>query len=178
MPKIDELGYNAIQMMAVMEHPYYGSFGYHVSNFFAPSSRFGSPEELKYLVNEAHKRGIAVILDVVHSHAVKNLAEGLNRFDGTDHQYFHPGGRGEHSGWDSMLFDYGKWEVQQFCFRIWPTGSADFTSTAIALTALTSMLYMHHGDGVNLEHGDDYFKNMVEPDISLPVPGYGSWCTA
>ncbi|MEL7342746.1 MAG: alpha-amylase family glycosyl hydrolase, partial [Bacteroidota bacterium] len=108
LPRIHALGYNAIQMMAVQEHPYYGSFGYHVSNFFAPSSRFGTPEDLKALIDKAHNMGIAVIMDIVHSHAVKNLAEGLNEFDGSDDQYFHPGGRGEHDGWDSKLFNYGK----------------------------------------------------------------------
>ncbi|HXA02878.1 MAG TPA: alpha-amylase family glycosyl hydrolase, partial [Cytophagaceae bacterium] len=101
--RIKDLGYNTIQLMAVMEHPYYGSFGYHVSNFFAPASRFGTPEDLKYLVNKAHGMGLTMIMDIVHSHAVKNIAEGINEFDGTDHQYFHPGGRGYHSGWDSKL---------------------------------------------------------------------------
>src|SRR5213076_1399079 len=96
LPRIAALGYNAIQLMAVMEHPYYGSFGYHVSNFFAVSSRFGTPEELKELVDTAHGMGLKVIMDLVHSHAVKNLFEGLNRFDGTDFQYFHAGDRGEH----------------------------------------------------------------------------------
>src|SRR5690606_26276074 len=114
LPRIHELGYNAIQLMAIQEHPYYGSFGYHVSNFFAPSNRFGPPEDLKELVNTAHKMGIAVIIDLVHSHAVKNIAEGLNEFDGSDDQYFHPGGRGYHSQWDSKLFNYGRKEVLQF----------------------------------------------------------------
>jgi 1,4-alpha-glucan branching enzyme len=114
LPRVKELGYNCIQLMAVAEHPYYGSFGYHVSNFFAPSSRFGTPDELKSLVNTAHKMGIAVIMDIVHSHAVKNEAEGLNNFDGSGHQYFHEGGKGYHEGWDSKLFDYGKEEVERF----------------------------------------------------------------
>ncbi|MFK7972433.1 MAG: alpha-amylase family glycosyl hydrolase [Bacteroidia bacterium] len=164
LPKVDELGYNAIQMMAVMEHPYYGSFGYHVSNFFAPRSNFGTPEDLKYLINEAHSRGIAVILDIVHSHAVKNMAEGLNRFDGTDHHYFHAGGRGEHSGWDSMLFDYGKWEVQEFLLSNLSYWMREFHFDGFRFDGVTSMLYMHHGDGVSFGHGDDYFKNMVEWD--------------
>ena len=114
LPRIHRLGYNCVQLMAVQEHPYYGSFGYHVSSLFAPSSRFGTPEDLKYLVNRAHELGIAVIMDIVHSHVVKNFAEGLTLFDGSDDQYFHPGGRGEHSGWDSKLFNYGKKEVRQF----------------------------------------------------------------
>ena len=72
LPRIKKDGYNAIQVMAIAEHPYYGSFGYHVSNFYAPSSRFGTPEELKELIDAAHEMGIAVIMDIVHSHAVKN----------------------------------------------------------------------------------------------------------
>jgi 1,4-alpha-glucan branching enzyme len=114
LPRIKNLGYNAIQMMAIQEHPYYGSFGYHVSNFFAPSSRSGTPEDLKLLIRAAHREGIAVILDVVHSHTVKNVVEGLNEFDGSDSQYFHPGSRGEHPQWDSKIFDYGKTEVLRF----------------------------------------------------------------
>jgi len=95
-PRIKKAGYNAIQLMAIQEHPYYGSFGYHVSSFYAPSSRFGTPEELKNLISTAHSMGIAVIMDLVHSHTVKNLNEGLNLFDGTENQYFHAGARGEH----------------------------------------------------------------------------------
>ena len=114
LPRIIEAGYNAIQLMGIQEHPYYGSFGYHVSSFFAPSSRFGTPSELKHLIDEAHKNGIAVIIDLVHSHAVKNEVEGLAKFDGTDYQYFHSGEKGKHIAWDSMLFDYGKTEVLHF----------------------------------------------------------------
>jgi len=113
-PHISDLGYNTIQLMAVQEHPYYGSFGYHVSNFFAPSSRFGSPEDLKYLIDKAHGLNLAVIMDIVHSHSIKNLAEGLNQFDGTDHQYFHSGSKGNHPQWDSKCFNYGKEEVTRF----------------------------------------------------------------
>jgi len=122
LPRIAADGYNVVQLMAVMEHPYYGSFGYHVANLFAASSRFGTPEDLKFLINEAHRRGIAVLLDIVHSHAVKNEAEGLADFDGSGNLYFHKGERGNHPGWDSKLFDYGRPEVQQFLLsnlRFW-----------------------------------------------------------
>ena len=108
LPRIKKAGYNTIQLMAIQEHPYYGSFGYHVSNYFAPSSRFGTPSDLKSLVNSAHKLGLRVILDIVHSHSVKNEEEGLSRFDGTLNQYFYPGKRGMHEAWDSRVFDYGK----------------------------------------------------------------------
>ncbi|WP_018617071.1 alpha amylase C-terminal domain-containing protein [Segetibacter koreensis] len=163
LPRIKEGGYNAIQLMAVMEHPYYGSFGYHVSNFFAPSSRFGTPEDLKYLVNKAHSLGITAIMDIVHSHAVKNLAEGLNEFDGTDHQYFHSGGRGYHEGWDSKLFDYGKWEVKKFLLsnvRYW---LEEFHFDGYRFDGVTSMLYFHHGY-TSFDHYDKYFKEGVDWD--------------
>ena len=114
LPRIVSLGYNAVQLMAIMEHPYYASFGYHVSNFYAVSSRFGTPEELKELIDTAHGMSLLVIMDLVHSHAVKNLNEGLNRLDGTEHQYFHAGLKGEHIAWDSLCFDYSKYEVQRF----------------------------------------------------------------
>ena len=108
LPRVKALGYNTIQIMAIMEHPYYGSFGYQVSSFFAASSRFGMPSDLKRLIDTAHQMGIAVLLDVIHSHAVKNTAEGINEFDGTDYQFFHVGGRGEHSAWGTKLFNYNK----------------------------------------------------------------------
>ena len=114
LPRIKEDGYNCIQIMAIQEHPYYGSFGYHVSSFFAPSSRFGTPEELKALIDEAHCLGIAVIMDIVHSHAVKNEIEGLGNLAGDPNQYFYPGDRHEHPAWDSLCFDYGKDEVIHF----------------------------------------------------------------
>ena len=163
LPRIKAGGYNAIQLMAVMEHPYYGSFGYHVSNFFAPSSRFGTPEDLKHLVDTAHSMGISVIMDVVHSHAVKNRAEGLNEFDGSDGQYFHSGSRGYHEGWDSKLFDYGKWEVKKFLLsnvRYW---LEEFHFDGYRFDGVTSMLYMHHGH-TEFDHYDKYFKEGVDWD--------------
>ena len=108
LPRIASDGYNAIQIMAIQEHPYYGSFGYHVSSFYAASSRFGTPDDLKRLIDDAHSRGIAVIMDIVHSHAVKNEVEGLGRFDGSPDMYFHGNERREHPAWDSLCFDYGK----------------------------------------------------------------------
>ncbi|MEL6251241.1 MAG: alpha amylase C-terminal domain-containing protein [Bacteroidota bacterium] len=164
LPRIKKLGYNAIQMMAVQEHPYYGSFGYHVSNFFAPSSRFGTPEDLKSLVNTAHKMGIAVIMDIVHSHAVKNFAEGLNELDGSDDHYFHPGGRGEHDGWDSKLFNYGKEEVQRFLLSNVAYWLEEFHFDGFRFDGVTSILYFHHGEMVSFDHYDKYFKDGAEWD--------------
>ncbi len=147
LPKVKKLGYNALQIMAIMEHPYYGSFGYQVSNFFAPSTKFGSSTELKELINEAHKIGIAVFLDLVHSHAVKNEGEGLFRFDGTDYQYFHSGGRGNHPTWDTKLFDYGKNEVIHFLLSNLKYWLEVFHFDGFRFDGVTSMLYHDHGLG-------------------------------
>jgi 1,4-alpha-glucan branching enzyme len=166
LPRIQAAGYNTIQLMAVMEHPYYGSFGYHVSNFFAPSSRFGTPEELKSLINTAHEMGIAVIMDIVHSHAVKNINEGLNEFDGSDHQYFHPGPKGYHEGWDSKLFDYGKTEVKQFLLsniRYW---LEEFHFDGFRFDGVTSIIYYHHGL-ISFDSASKYFDEGVDPDAVL-----------
>ncbi|TAF77837.1 MAG: 1,4-alpha-glucan-branching enzyme [Bacteroidetes bacterium] len=164
LPRIKKLGYNTIQLMAIAEHPYYGSFGYHVSNYFAPSSRFGTPEELKMLVNEAHSLGIAVIMDIVHSHAVKNFDEGLNQFDGSDYQYFHEGGKGYHDQWDSRLFDYGKWEVKQFLLSNLKYWMDDFHFDGFRFDGITSMLYYHHGIFESFDHYDKYFKFQTDWD--------------
>jgi 1,4-alpha-glucan branching enzyme len=166
LPYIAHLGYNSIQMMAVMEHPYYGSFGYHVSNFFAASSRFGTPEDLKYLINKAHQLGISVILDIIHSHAVKNIHEGLNEFDGSEDQYFHAGQRGYHEGWDSKLFDYGKKEVLQFLLsniRYW---LEEYHFDGFRFDGVTSILYNHHGH-INFDQVEKYFNEGVDHDAVL-----------
>lgn len=166
LPRIRDLGYNTIQLMAVQEHPYYGSFGYHVSNLFSVSSRFGTPEDFKNLVNTAHNMGIAVIIDLVHSHSVKNFAEGLNDFDGSGHQYFHEGGRGYHNQWDSKLFDYGKKEVQQILLsnvRFW---IEVYHIDGYRFDGITSMLYHHHGEFVDFDHYDKYFVDGVDQDAA------------
>lgn len=147
LPRIADLGYNTVQLMGVQEHPYYGSFGYQVSNFFAVSSRFGTPEDLKRLIDDAHGRGIAVVMDLVHSHAVKNELEGLSRFDGTYDQYFYQGKRGEHNLWNSRCFDYGKNEVLSFLLsncKYWLDG---FRFDGFRFDGITSMLYWDHGLG-------------------------------
>jgi 1,4-alpha-glucan branching enzyme len=164
LPRIARAGYNALQLMAVMEHPYYASFGYHVSSFFAVSSRFGTPEQLKALVDEAHGLGIRVIMDLIHSHAIKNVLEGLAWFDGTDHQYFHAGARGEHFAWDSMCFDYGKHEVLRFLLsnvRFW---LEEFRMDGFRLDGVTSMMYHDHGHGRAFTSYDDYFSGNVDDD--------------
>ncbi len=157
-------GYNAVQLMAIQEHPYYGSFGYHVSNFFAASSRFGTPEELKELIDTAHGMGLLVLMDIVHSHAVKNIYDGLNLLDGTDHQYFHSGPRGQHPSWDSLLFDYSKWEVLRFLLsnvRFW---LEEYGFDGFRFDGVTSMMYLDHGLGKPFTSYDDYLRFGLDED--------------
>ena len=158
LPRIKKAGYNTIQLMAIMEHPYYGSFGYQVSNFFAASSWFGKPEDLKYLVNTAHAMGIRVLLDVVHSHAVRNTAEGINMFDGTTWQFFHDGNKGEHPAWGTKCFDYGKTGVLHFLLsnlKFWMT---EYHFDGFRFDGVTSMLYHDHGLGTDFNTNDKYFS--------------------
>lgn len=164
LPRIARLGYNVVQLMAVQEHPYYGSFGYHVSSFFAPCNRFGTPEDLKYLIDTAHGLGIAVLLDVVHSHAVKNVAEGLNNFDGSGGQYFKAGERDSfHPDWDSCLFDYGRSEVLEFLLSNLRWWLEEFHFDGFRFDGVTSMLYVHHGHEPFTDLGC-YFNTMVNID--------------
>jgi len=164
LPRIAAAGYNTLQLMAVQEHPFYGSFGYQVSNFFAASSRFGTPEDLKALVDAAHGAGIAVIMDIVHSHAVSNEVEGLSRFDGTLHQYFHDLPRGRHAAWDSRCFDYGKIQVLHFLLsncRFWLD---EYRVDGFRFDGVTSMLYLDHGLEKSFLSYDDYFNPNVDED--------------
>ena len=158
LPRIAADGYNAIQIMAIQEHPYYGSFGYHVSNFYAPSSRFGTPEELKELIDAAHELGIAVIMDIVHSHAVKNELEGLGRLDGSYDQYFYGDGRREHPAWDSLCFDYGKNEVMHFLLSNCKYWLDEFHFDGFRFDGVTSMLYYNHGLGQAFGGYEDYYN--------------------
>lgn len=164
LPKIDASGYNAIQLMAVPEHPYYGSFGYHVSSFFAPSSRFGTPDEFRSLIDSAHARGIRVLIDIIHSHCVKNEVEGLSRFDGTLHQFFHDGPAGYHPLWDSRCFDYGKRMVQKFLLsniRYW---MEEFKVDGFRFDGVTSIIFKDHGIGRSFQSYQDYFKEDVDEE--------------
>ncbi len=158
LPRIAADGYNAIQIMAIQEHPYYGSFGYHVSSFFAASSRFGTPDDLKALIDEAHKLGIAVIMDIVHSHAVKNEVEGLGLFDGSSNQYFYGDHRREHPAWDSLCFDYGKHEVLHFLLSNCKYWLDEYHFDGFRFDGVTSMLYYNHGLGQAFGSYDDYYN--------------------
>lgn len=158
LPRIAQLGYNCIQVMAIQEHPYYGSFGYHVSNFFAASSRFGTPDELKQLIDAAHEQGIAVIMDIVHSHSVKNEVEGLANFAGDPNQYFYPGERREHPAWDSLCFDYGKNEVIHFLLSNCKYWLEEYKFDGFRFDGVTSMLYYSHGLGESFTQYEDYYN--------------------
>ncbi len=158
LPRVIKDGYNCIQIMAIQEHPYYGSFGYHVSSFFAPSSRFGTPEELKALIDAAHKQGVAVIMDIVHSHAVKNEVEGLGNLAGDPNLYFYPGERHEHPAWDSLCFDYGKDDVLHFLLSNCKYWLEEFHFDGFRFDGVTSMLYYSHGLGEAFTNYADYFN--------------------
>lgn len=164
LPRIAKAGYNCIQIMAIQEHPYYGSFGYHVSNFFAASSRFGTPEELKELIDEAHGLGIAVIMDLVHSHAVKNTKEGLGLFDGTKHLYFHEGARREHVAWDSLCFDYHKENVLHFLLSNCKFWLDEYKFDGFRFDGVTSMLYNSHGLNEDFNGYDSYYNGNQDGD--------------
>lgn len=167
LPRVIKAGYNTLQLMAIQEHPYYGSFGYHVSNFFAASSRFGDPEDLKALIDEAHKHGIAVIMDLVHSHSVKNEIEGLGLFDGDPYQYFHRGDRREHISWDSLCFDYGKDHVLHFLLsncRFW---IEEYNFDGFRFDGVTSMLYYDHGLSRAFTNYDMYFDGAQDGDAII-----------
>ena len=165
LPRIRDLGYNAIQIMAVQEHAYYGSFGYHVTNFFAVSSRCGTPEELKAMIDEAHRLGIVVLMDIVHSHASKNAQDGINMFDGSDHQYFHSGGAGYHWMWDSRLFNYGNWEVLRFLLSNCRWWMDEYKFDGFRFDGVTSMMYKHHGLQMAFTGNyDEYFGMATDVD--------------
>ena len=163
-PRIARSGYNSIQLMAVQEHPYYGSFGYQVSSFFAASSRFGTPEDLKALIDTAHAYGLRVFMDLIHSHAASNEVEGLGCFDGTGYQYFHEGDRGTHPAWQSRIFDYGKIQVLHFLLsncRFWLD---EYHFDGFRFDGITSMLYLHHGLSRTFTSYEDYFRDDVDED--------------
>src|SRR5574344_622313 len=164
LPRVIRAGYNCLQIMAIQEHPYYGSFGYHVSSFFAASSRFGTPEDLKRLIDEAHQNGLSVIMDLVHSHAVKNEIEGLGRFDGTPYQYFHGGDRREHPAWDSLCFNYNKNEVLHFLLSNCKFWLEEYKFDGFRFDGVTSMLHRNHGLGQNFTNYSDYYNMNQDGD--------------
>jgi len=163
-PRIVHAGYNTLQLMAIQEHPYYGSFGYQVSSFFASSSRYGTPEDLKRLIETAHANGLAVFMDLIHSHSVSNEVEGLSRLDGTLFQYFHEGIRGIHKAWNSRVFDYGKPQVLHFLLSNCRYWLDEFHFDGFRLDGVTSMLYLGHGLERVFTSYNDYFDGSVDED--------------
>ncbi len=162
LPRIIKAGYNTIQLMAIQEHPYYGSFGYQVSSFFAPSSRFGTPEDLKILIDTAHAEGLTVFMDLIHSHSVSNEVEGLSRFDGTLFQYFHDGPRGIHKAWGSRCFDYSKHRILHFLLSNCRYWLDEFKFDGFRFDGVTSMLYLQHGLARVFTSYNDYFDSSVD----------------
>ncbi|XP_034694884.1 1,4-alpha-glucan-branching enzyme 1, chloroplastic/amyloplastic-like isoform X4 [Vitis riparia] len=168
LPRIKRLGYNAVQIMAIQEHSYYGSFGYHVTNFFAPSSRCGTPDDLKSLIDKAHELGLLVLMDIVHSHASNNVLDGLNMFDGTDSHYFHSGSRGYHWMWDSRLFNYGSWEVLRFLLSNARWWLDEYKFDGFRFDGVTSMMYTHHGLQVEFTGNyNEYFGYATDVDAMV-----------
>lgn len=167
LPLIAESGYNTVQLMAIQEHPFYGSFGYHVANFFAVSSRFGTPDDLRELIDKAHGYGLRVIMDLVHSHSVKNVNEGLGLFDGYPDLYFHKGERRNHVAWDSLCFDYGKNKVLHFLLSNCRYWLEDFRFDGFRFDGVTSMIYYDHGLGKNFVTYDDYFDGGQDDDALI-----------
>ena len=163
-PVITKSGYNTIQLMAIQEHPFYGSFGYHVSSFFAASSRFGTPEDLKELIDKAHLAGLKVIMDLVHSHSVKNVNEGLGLFDGSLGQYFHANERRNHRAWDSLCFDYGKDNVIHFLLSNCRYWLEEYKFDGFRFDGITSMIYYDHGLEKNFTSYNEYFDGNQDED--------------
>ena len=177
LPRIRDLGYNTLQIMALQEHPYYGSFGYQVSNFFALSSRFGTPEEFKALVDEAHGMGIAVVMDLVHSHAVDNEVEGIGMLDGTEYLYCHAGGRGRHPAWGSRCFNYGKPSTVHFLLSNIKFWMEEYRIDGFRFDGVTSMIYLDHGLGKDFTDYSCYFDGNQDEDARTPC-SISAWPTS
>jgi len=158
LPRIKRLGYNAVQLMAVAEHAHYGSFGYHVTSFFAPASRSGTPEELKEMIDAAHGYGLTVLMDLVHAHCSSNQMDGVAAMDGTDHCYTHGGAKGKQEQWDSSLFHYTKHEVLRFLLSNVRWWLEEYGFDGFRFDGITSMLYNSHGIGKGYSGGyHEYF---------------------
>ncbi len=168
LPRIKKAGYTALQLMAIMEHSYYGSFGYHVTNFFAISSRSGTPEDLKYLIDKAHGLGLIVLIDIIHSHASSNVLDGINLFDGTDYLYFHGGARGIHRQWDSRLFNYKNWETLRLLLSNCSWYMDEYHFDGFRFDGITSILYLNHGINYSFSGKyNEYFEENVDMDGAI-----------
>jgi len=165
LPRIKNGGYSAVQLMAIQEHAYYGSFGYHVTNLFAISSRSGTPEDLKYLIDKAHGFGLLVFIDLIHSHASSNVYDGFNYFDGTDFLYFHSGQKGHHSLWDSRLYNYSNWETLRLLLSNLQWFLSEYKFDGFRFDGISSMLYKNHGINYSFSGSyNEYFGKNLDLD--------------
>lgn len=150
LPRVAALGYTALLIIAAQEHGYYASFGYQVTSFFAPPSRFGTPAELQALIDAAHGLGLRVLLELVHSHASSNAAEGLSGFDGSLLEgggYFLAGSDGWHAEWGTRMFDFGKLEVLRFLLAQLCWYAECYRCDGFRFDAVSAALYRHRSLG-------------------------------
>lgn len=162
LPLIKKKNYNCIQIMAIQEHSFYGSFGYQVTGFFGVSSRYGTPREFKELVERAHELGIIVLLDLVHSHASKNEADGISRWDGSDFLFL----KEDHPLWDSKVFNYKHPECLRMLLQNLRYWVEEYNIDGFRFDGCMSMMYWHRSAGVGYtgRYGE-YFDDNCRVDM-------------